>query len=201
MKIQAVIFDIGNVLLKFDYYVAAHRLMTKNHLSELPDREWVVAAKHQLEGGQIDRARFLSLVRPHFQDEGTDEEFLRIWEDIFEENTPMIDLATTLSKTLPTYLLSNISCIHHDYIFATYPFFQSFTDGVFSYQTGSLKPDPAIYQTAIRQFGIDPTTTVFLDDMPENIVTASELGFHAIRYDFHEHAVAEAQLQALGVRW
>ncbi|MFY8214979.1 MAG: hypothetical protein ACOVMP_00075, partial [Chthoniobacterales bacterium] len=125
--------------------------MKKNNLSELPERELVVTAKARLEGGSIDRATFLSLVRPHFYDEGTDAEFLRIWEDIFEENIPMTTLAAQLAQKLPTYLVSNISCIHHEYIFAKYPVFQTFRDGVFSYQAGSLKPERQIYEIAIQQ--------------------------------------------------
>jgi len=201
VKIEAIIFDIGNVLLKFDYYIAANRLMVKNNMAALPDRELVVTAKAQLEGGEIDRATFLGLVRPHFQDEGTDAEFLRVWEDIFEENFPMTALATRLAQQLPTYLLSNISCIHHEYIFANYPVFQTFRDGVFSYRAGSLKPDQRIYEQAIQQFGINPASTVFIDDMPENVAAARALGFHAIPYDHRDHAAAEQSLRALGVNW
>jgi len=201
MSIEAVIFDIGNVLLKFDYYIAANRLVAKNKLAALPERELVVAAKQRLEGGEIDRAEFLRQVRPHFSDVGTDAEFLRIWEDIFEENIPMTDLARQLALSMPTYLLSNISCIHRDYIFINYPVFHTFKDGVYSYEAGALKPQPEIYQTAIRQFGIRPEETVFIDDIPENIVAAAALGFHAIPYDFRNHAAAETALRALGVEW
>ena len=201
MSIEAVIFDIGNVLLKFDYYIAANRLVAKNKLTALPERELVVAAKQRLEGGEIDRAEFLHQVRPHFSDVGTDAEFLRIWEDIFEENIPMADLAKQLALSMPTYLLSNISCIHRDYIFINYPVFHTFKDGVYSYEAGALKPQPEIYQTAIRQFGIRPEETVFIDDIPENIVAAAALGFHAIPYDFRNHAAAETALRALGVEW
>ncbi len=201
MSIEAVIFDIGNVLLKFDYYIAANRLVAKNQLAALPERELVVSAKRRLERGEIDRAEFLRQVRPHFSDFGTDAEFLRIWEDIFEENIPMTDLATRLALSMPTYLLSNISCIHREYIFITYPVFQIFRDGVFSYEAGALKPQLEIYQTAIRQFGIRPETTVFIDDIPENISAAAALGFQAIPYDFGDHTAAETTLRALGVEW
>lgn len=201
MKVEAVIFDIGNVLLKFDYYIAAHKLMEKNGLDVLPGQDLVVSAKAALEGGEIQRAEFLRRVRPHFQDVGDESEFLRIWENIFDENLPMTRLATALSTTLPTYLLSNISCIHHDYIFARYPVFETFRDGVFSYKAGAMKPGDEIYRIAIKQFGIQPETTVFFDDMPENVVAAEALGFQAIRYDFNDHSTAEATLRSLGVDW
>lgn len=200
-QIQAAVFDIGNVLLKFDYLVAANRLKEKNGLSELPERSLVVEAKAALEGGESDRAAFLAIVRPHFNDRGTDEEFLRIWEDIFEENKAMTALAARLAMQMPTYLLSNISCIHHDFIFKSYPIFQTFRGGIFSYQARAMKPGAEIYGTLLRTFDLIPQNTVFFDDMPENVVAAAEFGFHAIRYDFRNHAAAERELADLGVIW
>jgi len=196
MKIEAVVFDIGNVLLKFDYFVAAHQLMAKNGLAELPERGLVVAAKEALEGGKIDRAEFLRQVRPHFGDHsGSDAEFLAIWENIFEENAPMTAIAARLGSRMPTYLLSNISCIHHDFIFRTYPVFGTFHGGVFSYKAGALKPSEAIYRTAIKELEIDPRKTLFIDDLSENIAAAEQLGFHGICYDYREHERAAAAMR------
>ncbi len=198
--IDAVIFDIGNVLLKFDYFIAARRLMELNGLTELPAREPIVAAKEALEGGAIDRAEFLRRVRPSFHHTGSDTEFVEIWEDIFEENQPMTALASELSGQLPTYLLSNISDIHLPFIFARYPVFRTFRDGVYSYRVGSLKPDPAIYLAAMAQFGILPERTVFIDDLAANVAAAATLGFRAVQYDFNNHAALVDTLHDWGIR-
>jgi epoxide hydrolase-like predicted phosphatase len=198
--IEAVIFDIGNVLLKFDYMVAARRLMALNGLAEPPDREPIVQAKAALERGRIDRTEFLRLVRPAFAHTGSDEDFLAIWEDIFEENELMTQFAMQLmERGIPTYLLSNISCIHHEYAFRRYPAFQCFRDGVFSYKAGALKPESRIYEIAIAQFGIEPRRALFIDDLEENIEAARALGLRGLVYDYREHAVAEEALRGLGV--
>jgi len=197
--LEACIFDIGNVLLKFDYLIAAHRLVEKNGLPGLPDREPVIAAKAELECGRIQRAEFLRRVRPHFGDHGADDSpFLRIWEDIFEINEPMAAFARRLSERLPTYLLSNISCIHREFIFRHHAMFQSFRNGVYSYEAGAMKPDPAIFHIATKSFGIDPQTTAFIDDMPENVETARSLGFQAILYDHRDHPSFEQTFASLG---
>jgi len=199
-SIEAVIFDIGNVLLKFDYMVAARRLMDLNGVIELPEREPIIKAKAALERGEIDRAEFLRLVRPAFAHEGSDEDFLAIWEDIFEENEPMTQLAVRLAERgISTYLLSNISCIHHEYAFRRYTAFQSFRDGVFSYKAGVLKPEPRIYEIAIAQFGIEPGRALFIDDLEENIEAARMLGLQGLVYDHRAHAAAEEALRKLGV--
>lgn len=198
--VNAVIFDIGNVLLKFDYLVAARRLMKHNGLAELPDRSRIVEAKEALEGGRIDRAEFLRLVRPEFNHTDTDEAFVAMWEDIFEENTPMTHFAVQLAERgVPTFLLSNISCIHREFIFRTYPIFATFRGGVFSYEAGVLKPHPQIYETAIKQLGVDPARTLFIDDLPVNIQAAEAAGFIGLVYDFHAHAQAENALRHLGL--
>lgn len=199
--IDAVIFDIGNVLLKFDYLVAARRLMEHNGLSEEPARERIVEAKAALEGGRIDRAEFLRLVRPEFSHSGSDADFIAMWEDIFEENEPMTRVAADLAaRGVPTYLLSNISCIHHEFIFRTYPVFSTFRDGVFSYLAGAMKPDQRIYQITIQQLGVTPERTLFIDDLAPNIAEAEMLGFVGLTYDFRNHAAAEARMRELGIK-
>ncbi len=200
--IDAVIFDIGNVLLKFDYLIAARRLMERNGLSEPPEPTRIVEAKAALEGGQIDRAEFLRLVRPEFSHAGSDAEFIAMWEDIFEENEPMTRLAAVLAaRGMPTYLLSNISCIHHEFIFRRYPVFSTFRDGVYSYLAGAMKPDQRIYQIAIAQLGVTPERTLFIDDLAPNIAEAETLGFCGLLYDFGDHAAAEARMRALGLEF
>ncbi|MDD5201397.1 MAG: HAD family phosphatase [Terrimicrobiaceae bacterium] len=198
--IDAVIFDIGNVLLKFDYLVAARRLMAHNGLGEPPERPRVVAAKEALEGGRIDRAEFLRLVRPEFSHTGTDAEFVAMWEDIFEVNEPMVRFAASLAaRGMPTYLLSNISCIHHEFIFRRYPVFATFRDGVFSYRAGMLKPEPGIYEIAIAQFGVEPGRALFIDDLAVNVAAAERAGLRGLVYDRADHAAAERILRALGL--
>ncbi len=197
--IDAVIFDIGNVLLKFDYMIAARRLMAHNGLAEVPAREPIVAAKEALEGGRIPRAEFLRRVRPEFSHTGSDAEFLAMWEDIFEENRPMTRFAVGLAaRGVPTYLLSNISCIHHEFIFRRYPVFATFRDGVFSYRAGSLKPEPRIYEIAIAQFGVDPARTLFIDDLAPNIAEAERQGWRGLVYDHRDHAASAEKLRAFG---
>ena len=198
--IEVVIFDIGNVLLKFDYMVAARRLMALNGLIEQPDREPIVEAKAALERGEIDRAEFLRLVKPAFAHQGSDEDFLALWEDIFEENEPMTQLAVQLAERgIPTYLLSNISCIHPEYAFRRSPAFQSFRGGVFSYKAGALKPESRIYEIAIAQFGVKPGRALFIDDLKENIAAARELGLRGLVYDHRDHEAAELALRELGI--
>jgi FMN phosphatase YigB (HAD superfamily) len=197
--IRAIIFDIGNVLLKFDYQIAYRRLLPD--CTVLGDDVYPSAdvIKQAYERGEIARADFLVRVREVLRHGGSEANFVTAWEEIFEVNDPMIELARRLREKYPLYLLSNISDLHTDYIFRTYPFFAWFQDAVYSYRAGALKPEPDIYTQAIRQFGVRAEETVFIDDLPANVAAATAAGLHAIQYDYRKHEALWPALAKLGV--
>ena len=51
-------------------------------------------------------------------------------------------------------------------------------DTVVSSEEGVLKPDPEIYRRAIARFGVEPSSTLFVDDKPGNVAAARELGLN-----------------------
>ncbi len=60
------------------------------------------------------------------------------------------------------------------------PNFLGYFDHVtFSCEIGVLKPEPEIYEHALRGLGVAPAEAVFLDDRPENVEGARHLGLHA----------------------
>ena len=185
MKFEAAIFDIGNVLLLFDYMKAASRLVEKNRLNTPPDRARITALCHEFELGHTTRAQFLSSVRPEFGDTGSEEDFVAIWEDIFEENLPMVALARNLAQKFPVFLISNVGEIHHQFILRKFPFFSIFRDGIYSYRAGLMKPDPAVFELAKSQFRVNPSTTLYFDDILENCEAAGKAGFTGLHYEHH----------------
>ena len=192
MTVEAAIFDIGNVLLLFDYMKAANRLVRKNGLGSIPDRAIITAANHEFELGRSTRSQFLAIVRREFRDTGGEEEFVAIWEDIFEENTRMTAFARDLSKRIPVFLISNIGEIHHRYIFRKFDVFSIFRDRIFSYLDGLMKPDPALFELAKSRFGVNPAATIYIDDIPENCAAASAAGFLGLHYDHRRQDLPQA---------
>ena len=192
--IRAILFDIGNVLLKFDFSLALAKLAAE---SEVHDPVEVLARIDQTtagyEDGQIDRAAFLRSVFDVLRYRGTEAQFIGAWEEIFEPNEPMVALVQRLHGRFPLYLLSNTSDIHREYIFRRYPIFACFEAGIYSYEVRTSKPNRAIYELTARQLGIEPATTFFIDDLLPNIEAARTLGFHAHHYhhDRHEELLAE----------
>ena len=188
MKIDAVIFDIGNVLLTFDYTVAKQEILKQTGQAAPPSQESLHPLRIDHETGRIKRADFVKAVQDAFAHDGPEEHFLDIWSRIFEKNIPMIEWAKSLHQTTPLYLLSNIGSIHHEHIFREYDFFTTlFKDGVYSYQAGVMKPEAEIFELARKQFGIDPAKTLYIDDLPENVRGAEGAGFITHHYDPSRH--------------
>ena len=198
MPIRALLFDIGNVLLRFDFSRAMRRLTAESDVADLSDALGRIdAIKLRYEDGTIDRASFLRESREALGYRGTDADFIHAWEDIFELNEPMAALVERLAATHPLYLLSNTNCIHRDYFLRRWPVFAHFRGGTYSDLARASKPGRAIYDIACREHALDPATTFFIDDLLPNIETARALGFQAHHYH-HErhgellHAIAEA---------
>jgi len=196
--IKAIVFDIGNVLLPFDFSVALRKLQSKSGAESVEHA--MEGVKREYESGRIGRAEFLEQMRVVLQYSGTEAEFVAAWEDIFTENVAMSELVRALHPRYPLFLLSNTSDLHMDFVFQKYPTFGLFKDAVFSYRVKGFKPEPGIYETALQQFGIEACETVFIDDLQVNVDAALALGFQAIRYDLLRHGDLLLELEKLGVR-
>lgn len=198
--ISAFLFDIGNVLLKFDFKLALQRL-AQDCESVAAERilEMIEPVKAAYEGGRISRSEFQAKTREIIRYTGSDEDFVSAWEDIFTENDPMVALVHQLRGKYPLYLLSNTSDIHRDFIFRRYPVFGHFDRGIYSYEVRASKPDREIYEIAVRELGIKPQETFFIDDLLPNVNAARSVGFQAHHYHYDRHGDLVSELNTLGI--
>lgn len=200
--IRAFLFDIGNVLLRFDFSIALRSVAAQ---SDAPDALAVLGAvesiKEAYEDGRIDRRAFLEGAFEVLRYRGTESDFVAAWEDIFEPNALMVALVERLKERYPLYLLSNTSDIHREFVFRRYPFFEHFTSGVYSYEVRASKPGRKIYEIACEKLGLEPETTFFVDDLLPNIETARGLGFdcHHYHFDRHEALLGDLKKRQIGL--
>jgi len=198
--LRAFLFDIGNVLLKFDFAIALRKLAAQGEAEDLVDvMARIDQVKLAYEDGQCDRAAFLRGAFDVLRYRGTETEFIAAWEDIFVPNEPMVRLVEALHAQYPLFLLSNTSDIHRDYVFRHYPFFRCFKAGTYSYEARTSKPGREIYGIAQQAHGLEPGETFFIDDLLPNIETARSLGFQTHHYHHDRHGELLAQLAAAGV--
>ncbi len=197
--IGAFLFDIGGVLLGFDFEPALERLRGSCDRPPEDSREQMDALKIEYECGRIGRRDFVRMGRELLGHHGGDAEFERIWQQIFFPNTPMHRLVERLSAQYPVFLLSNTNDLHLEHILAEYPVFRLFPKGVFSHLAGVMKPDPEIYRIAESELELDPLRPIFIDDLSQNIGAARQHGFQTHHYDMTSHEALIARLRELNV--
>ena len=154
MEIEALIFDIGNVLVRFDWQIFHGQLKTSCPNSkvnlEREFRELMVG----LEIGKMSGESFARAAVRLIEYQGDEEQFVTLWNGIFTSHPPMERTVLGLKKRFPLFLLSNTSDLHLDYLKLNFKVLQHFVDGVYSFRAKCAKPGRRIYETAIRQFGI-----------------------------------------------
>ena len=203
MKISAVCFDLGKVLLHFDWKIMLDRIAEKSPLSPekiaqlLKDDPQILA----YEVGSVTSAKFFSHLKKRLNYKGAAKELRACFSEIFTPLPEHIALAALLAPHYPLAIISNTNEAHIIHAEATYSFFSLFKARIYSHQVKTMKPDRAIYQAALKALGgIDPLETLFIDDIEENILGAVKLGWQTIHLrpgvDLRE-ALASYELKGL----
>jgi putative hydrolase of the HAD superfamily len=194
------LYDIGRVLLDFDFESSLSRLLppdcTDPHerLGHLLDR------KDEFETGTITVDDYIEWALGVIGSRATHEEFRHAWQRIFTPNEPMWKNVRELSASGHRLILfSNTNAIHCPWMFGTYPEFSLFDAAVLSFELGAVKPHPPIYQHAVDVHDLDPAATLYIDDLPDNIATGREFGFHCHQYDLKNHSAFERWLSSFPV--
>jgi glucose-1-phosphatase len=200
VKIEALIFDIGNVVILFDWQAAEGELRIRSGSGKTSVREEIRELISRFEVGEIPQQVFVAMAARAIGFHGDEQEFIAIFNSIFYPNPPMERSIQQLATRFPLYLLSNTSELHLAFLQRNFNVLQHFADGVYSFQAGCTKPDQRIFQTAVKQFQVTPESTVYIDDLEPNVRSALELGFHAIRYEWTEHREFERRLAAFGIQ-
>ncbi len=192
--VPALLFDIGNVLVSFDFSIAAARLAQHTSLTPSQIIEAIAPMKDPLESGRLSDADFVAQSMAAIQFRGSAEEFSHIWCDIFALNEPMARTLAALPSDIPAYLLSNTSGLHQRHLFATFPIFTCFQGGVYSHEARCMKPDESIFHIAAEQLALNPEETFYIDDLVANIETGRRLGFVSHLYDLKDHTALDVAL-------
>ena len=193
---KTFLFDIGRVLLDFDFESSLSKLIPSRINNSKERIQQVLEQKNALESGLINPQSYAYWALKILESEATLEQFYQAWQQIFTVNEPMWRCVRQLARQdHQLILLSNINAIHCPWIFTAYPEFSYFEHKVLSFEIGALKPEFAIYQYAINTYQLDPASTVYIDDQPQNIISGKELGFKCWQYDLNDHQAFEIWLE------
>ena len=189
------LYDIGRVLLDFDFESSLSRLLPTNCQDPRARLEKLLRRKDEFEAGKIDPDAYIEWALGVIGSDASDDEFRAAWCNIFTPNEPMWECVRQLAaRGHRLILFSNTNSIHCPWIFENYPEFSLFESAVLSHEVGAIKPQAEIYEHALGVHGLVPASTLYIDDLPENIAAGRAHGLHCWQYDLRDHASFEEWL-------
>lgn len=188
--IQAIFFDLGNVILPFNNYQIAEKLSRFSKKREFHDPRKIFSYLFDLQEGAInhfDRGKvsppqFFESVKKHLDLSLSFEQFIPIWTDIFIENREVSEIILSLKERKRLGLLSNTDPLHFNHILSTFPIIRVFEKYILSFEVGFKKPDVRIFQEAIRWASVEPKKILFIDDTKDHVKVALSLGMQGIHF-------------------
>lgn len=197
---RTLIFDLGKVLLDFDYGIAIRRLVPRCRVDLEALRRTLTQDSLLLEyeSGRRSTPEFFSEVQRLTGYAGTIEEFRHVFGDIFTPIEPMVRLhAEAHARGVPTYLFSNTNELAITFVRARFPFMRQFDGQILSYEVKAMKPEPPMYELAERMSGFRGPEIFYVDDRAENVEAGWQRGWQGIVHQ--DPAQTRSALVRLGV--
>ena len=196
MPIEAILFDLGKVLLDFDYGIAAQRIAARGKVTAAAVKSFIDHSPllFQYETGRLTKAQFFAEICAATGFCGSLDEFSEFFSDIFVPIDPMVALHAELrQRGIPTYIFSNTNELAVGHIRRNFPFFANFDGYVLSYEHGAMKPEEKIYEVVERTSGRRGAEFLYLDDRPENLAAGAARGWQVILQESPEKTIAAIQ--------
>lgn len=197
---DAIIFDLGKVLVDFDHNISARRI---SELTGKP-QEWLYELFFDSEltkifdEGKISPRKFYTEMKKLTGLKISFQEFAPIWSDIFSEKTDVCEFAACLKKDYRLLLMSNVNALQFEHISRNFPIIAHMDALVLSYEVGAMKPDPKIYQAAIKAARTSPDRIIYTDDRPE-LVEGGKLAGIKSSFVFKDLEQFKRDLDNIGV--
>ena len=188
-KPSIVVFDLGKVLVDFDYSIAARKVAARSARAVEQLRSFLESSPLlvQYETGRLTRREFFAEICRATDFQGTLAEFGEFFADIFTAIPPMIELHAGLRRRgIPTYIFSNTNDLAVEHIRRNFPFFRDFDGYIVSYEVGAMKPDAKIYEALEKLAGRRGAEILYLDDRPENVAGGAARGWRTILHETPE---------------
>lgn len=198
--IRAVIFDLGKVLIPFDFQRGYDRLLPLCDIPMSLLRERIAASGlvPRFESGQLESRDFVNQLGTAIGTSLEYDHFCEIWSSIFLPGTLVPeDLIVAIKQKYELILLSNTNAIHFEMLERSYPILAYFEKRVLSFEVGAMKPSPLIYRRAVELAGCRPAECFFTDDILEYVQGARDFGLQAVQFQSAEQLQAELAVRKI----
>lgn len=185
-EIDAVVFDVGNVLLLWNFDELLNRILpdrpdlhTELTIRVFKSPYWCMRDRGSASVDEViaSMSKTAPEMEPYIRRLMTD------WVDIPVITEGVEALKTCKAHGVKLYALTNYADKEFAYACKKHDFFSLFDDYVVSGRLHMVKPGFDIYKHLIDRFGLDPARTLFIDDSPANIEAALECGWQGICYN------------------
>ncbi len=198
-EIEAVVFDIGNVLIEWQperFYDTVMPAEDRVKMFETIDL-------HRM-NDLVDRgANWRDTVYATAEEYPEYRDMIRLWHDRWiEMASPAIDASVDALRKLrmnfvPVFALSNFGIQTFEYAETVYPFLQEFDQRYISGYLGEVKPEPRIYEILEQNCGVAPDRLLFADDRQENLDAAAARGWNVHLFDGPEGWIERLKSEGL----
>jgi FMN phosphatase YigB (HAD superfamily) len=196
-QIEAIIFDIGRVIIDLDPSRAIAAIGGGSKLA--PYKVWLAVQKDPLwlgwqEGRVTPRAWYKNLIAK-FHTPISFDEFCNAWNSVLAPKTILPEeLFKRLAKKCRLVLLSNTDPIHVKYMESKFKFMRYFSKRIYSCEVGASKPSVKIFRAAIKASGVPAERALYIDDIEEYVLAGQAAGLNAVQ--FRSRRQLEAVLRA-----
>ncbi len=199
-KHSAIVFDLGNVLIPFDYNIFIEKINgiepgLGNKFIEYYRSNYSI--HRNFERGFISEEEFVKKMLEVVDNRIDANTFCNYYADIFKVNEEVVSLLPVLKNNYSLFLLSNTDSIHERYGWKHYNFLKYFNEVILSYKVGAVKPEEKIYHVVEEASGYPSEEHIFIDDVEEYVNAARSLGWDGIHFRNYKSLVGELKLRAI----
>jgi 2-haloacid dehalogenase len=184
-EIKHIVFDIGKVLIHYD-----PNLPFAEVIPDSREREWFFAnvCTHdwnveQDRGRTWEEAEAL-LIAEHPDRAEQIRAFRARWHEMvphhYEDSVAILE--KLIAEGRDVTLLTNFASDTFREAQERFPFLARSRGVTVSGDIGLIKPDVAIFEAHAREFGLDPASTIFIDDSLANVEGAKAAGWNAVHF-------------------
>ena len=182
--IQALLFDLGGVVIDIDFERAFRGWQSISGLSfaEIKLAFKFDASYEKRERGEIGEAEYFAHLRAALKLQGSDARIAECWNSIFVREIPeTLELIRSVRAVVPCYAFTNSNATHQGAWAPMFPAVAQSFDRVFaSHEIGLRKPEKRAFEYIAASIGVPLPAILFFDDLLENVEGARAAGLKAV---------------------
>ena len=178
-SLDALIFDLGNVIIPHDNEVLRQRLVSRCTAPDAGERMNRIAHERRYGTGEATTADLHQRLTEELGYTGDWPTFVGDWSCHLTLDADMLTFVEQLAKQHRVLIFSNTNAEHWAHAMALSEGRLGAFEPYLSHEIGDLKPSISAFNIVAEKAGLDPARSIFFDDLPDNVAAARKAGFQA----------------------